>query len=393
MSDPVQFSSNVARLLPSATLALAARARQLKAEGVPVVDLSAGEPRYPAPGYAARAAIRSIEAGKTGYPPTPGLPVLREAVARYLVETTAAEAVDPGAVIVGAGVKQCLFNCAYALFGPGDEVLIPAPYWPSYTTIVELAGATPVVVDTAWEDGFIAAPDRLEAARTDRTRGLLLNSPGNPTGAVYDADTLASIVEWSERHGLWILSDEIYRRLSYGDVAAPSVFDVPAASDRIVLLDGVSKAFCMPGMRIGFAVGPVELVKKAADLQGQTTSGAVGSSQYAAAAAFGETEERERFVGDLLRRLKALRRSGLEAFAEIDALEVRAPAGAIYFYARLRDPSRASIDVAEDLLRERAVASVPGEPFGSPGYLRFNFAVEEETLEEGLARIREHFTV
>jgi len=386
----VQFSSNVDRLLPSATLALAARARQLKAEGVPVIDLSAGEPRYAAPDYAARAGIAAVEAGRTGYPPTPGLPELREAVARYLVETTAIGRVAPADVIVSAGVKQALFNCAYCLFEPGDEVLIPAPFWPSYTTIVELAGATPVVVDTTWEEGFLADPDRLEAARTPRTRGLFLNSPGNPTGAVYDRDRLAAILEWGDRHGLWILSDEIYRRLSYGAPAA-SVFDVGDGAERVVLLDGVSKAFCMPGFRIGYAVGPPALIKKASDLQGQTTSGAVGPSQAAAAAALGETGPRERFVGQLVGRLGALRETGLAALADIEALDVQPPAGAIYFYARLRDPSRSSLDVAEDLLRDRALASVPGEPFGSPGYLRFNFAVEEETLEEGLGRLREHF--
>lgn len=386
----MQFSTNVALLEPSATLALAARARQLKAEGVPVVDLSAGEPKYPAPDFALRAAAESIAAGETGYPPTPGLPALRDAVSRYLDETTAHGAVAPANVLVGAGVKQALFNCCYSLFSPGDEVIVPAPFWPSYTAIVELAGATPVIVSTTWEDGFIADVDRLEAARTERTRGLLLNSPSNPTGAVWDLDTLSAILEWADRHGIWVLSDEIYRRLSYGD-PAPSVYDVPRTPERVVLLDGVSKAFCMPGLRIGFAVGPAELIKKASDLQGQTTSGAVGPSQVAAAAALGRTAEREAFIADLVGKLTELRRQGLEGFAAIEGLEVRPPAGSIYFYGRLRDRARSSMDVAEALLKDQAVASVPGEPFGSPGYLRFNFAVEPETLAEGLRRIGAFF--
>lgn len=386
----MQFSSNVAQLEPSATLALAARARQLKADGVPVIDLSAGEPRYPAPEFASRAAIEAIATGKTGYPPTPGIPELRESVATYLQETTAMRNVDPASVIVCAGVKQALFNCSFVLFGPGDEVLIPAPLWPSYTAIVKLAGATPVVVDTTWDAGFIADSDRLEAARTDRTRGLFLNSPCNPTGVVYDAATLDGIVRWCERHGIWILSDEIYRRLGYV-ASVPSVFDVEDLPERVVLLDGVSKAFCMPGFRIGYAVGPPELVRKASDLQGQTTSGAVGPSQHAAAAALGQAEDRERFVADMVRRLKGLRESGLAAFAQIDALDVRPPDGAIYFYARLRDRGRSSLEVAEGLLKEQAVACIPGEPFGAPGHLRFNFAVEAETLEEGLRRVRAYF--
>lgn len=386
----MEFSANVTRLEPSATLALAARARGLKARGVPVIDLSAGEPKYRTPGYAARAGIEAIEAGRTGYPPTPGLPDLRGAIARYLVETTAASEVSPGSVVVSAGVKQALFNCCFCLFGPGDEVLVPAPYWPSYPTIVELARATPVVVESDWESGFLVDPDRLEQARTPHTRGLLLNSPGNPTGAVYDVDSLAGIVEWADRHGIWVLSDEIYRRLSYGN-PAPSLFDLPGPYPRGVLLDGVSKAFCMPGWRIGYAVGPRELLARTADLQGQTTSGAVGPSQEAAAAALGRSEEREAFVRDLVTRLGGLRERGVAALSELDALGVRAPAGALYFYVRLEDTGRASMDVAEALLGEQAVACVPGEPFGSPGHLRFNFAVEEAELEEGLARIRTFF--
>ncbi|MCG8467433.1 MAG: aminotransferase class I/II-fold pyridoxal phosphate-dependent enzyme, partial [Gemmatimonadetes bacterium] len=247
------FSENVARLEPSATLALAARARQLKADGMPVIDLSAGEPRFAAPEFAAEAAIEAIRAGRTGYPPTPGLPELRSAVARYLEETTAAADVDPGGVLVGAGVKQPLFNCCYALFGSGDDVLVPAPYWPSYPAIVGLAGARPVVVHTRWEDEFALSVDQLEAARTPATRGLMLNSPSNPSGAVYDLARLTEILAWARTHDIWVLSDEIYRRLSYGPTTAPSVFDVEERGERVVLLDGVSKAFCMPGFRIGFA--------------------------------------------------------------------------------------------------------------------------------------------
>ena len=386
----MQFSSNVARLEPSATLALAARARQLKADGVPVVDLSAGEPQYPAPDFACQGAIDAIAAGKTGYPPTPGTPRLREAIAGYLVQTTARGSVDPAGVMVSAGVKQALFNCCYALFGPGDEVLIPAPFWPSYTTIVELAGATPVVVDTTWDSGFVATVDLLESARTERTRGLMLNSPSNPTGAIFDLDRMSEILEWADRHGIWVLSDEIYRRIGFG-VDVPSVYDVQNVPARTVLLDGMSKAFCMPGFRIGYAVGPTELIKKASDLQGQTTSGAVGPAQAAAAAALADSDRREAFVSDLVGKLTDLRRRGLEGLGRVEALDVRAPAGAIYFYVRLRDASRSSMDVAEELLRDQAVASVPDEPFGSPGHLRFNFAVQPETLDEGIERIATYF--
>ncbi len=387
----MSFSPNVAKLKPSATLALAARARALRAEGVPVVDLSAGEPKFGTPEYAARAGIESIQAGKTGYPPTQGLPELREAVAAYLAASTAADGIDPSQVLVSAGVKQALFNICYALFGEGDEVLVLAPYWPSYPTIVELTGAKPVIVDTTWDEGFLATTDTLDEARTSRTRGLLLNSPGNPTGSVYDLEALASIASWADEHGIWVISDEIYRRLRYEE-PVPSLLDVPELPERAIHLDGVSKSFCMPGWRIGYAVGSPEVIKKAADLQSQTTSGAVGPSQYAAAAALGRSEPREEWVRRLTQRLAGLRDRGLEGLAALSALEVRRPPGGLYFYARLRDPATASLEVAERLLQEEAVACIPGEPFGSPGHLRFNFAVEEEVLEEGLARIRSFFS-
>lgn len=386
----MDFSPNVARLEPSATLALAARARALRARGAPVIDLSAGEPKYRTPDYAAVAGIAAIEAGRTGYPPTPGVPELREAVSSYLEETTAASGIDPARVVVSAGVKQALFNCCFVLFGPDDEVLVPAPYWPSYPSIIELAGARPVIVPTTWSSGFRVEPDRLEAARTARTRGLFLNSPGNPTGAVYDLPSIHAIAEWCAEHGVWLLSDEIYRRLSFGD-PAPSLFDLPEPPPRAILLDGVSKSFCMPGWRIGYAVAPPPVARKVSDLQGQTTSGAAGPSQYAAAAALGRADEREAFIRSLVTRLAGLRGMGLEALGGIGALEVRPPAGALYFYARLVEEGRSSLEVAEALLAEQSVACVPGEPFGSPGHLRFNFAVEEAELEEGLERVARFF--
>lgn len=387
----MRFSSNVDSLSPSATLALAARARELRAEGRSVVDLSAGEPEFGTPAYAAEAGIEAIRAGHTGYPPTPGIPRLRLAIAGYLADTTAHPGGDERSVLVSAGVKQALWNCIFCLFGPGDEVLVPAPYWPTYPALVELAGARPVVVPASWEDEFLLDVGALEAARTDRTRGLLLNSPANPTGAVYGLRRLERILGWCGEHGIWALSDEIYRRLHYAaEGPAPSVWDVADRPEHVVLLDGVSKAFCMTGWRIGFAAGPRELIAVATDFQSQTTSGAATPSQHAAAAALGNAEDRERAVGEMLERLRGARRLGLEALSSLEALEVRPPPGAIYLYARLRG-GEASMEVAERLLLEAGVASIPGEPFGSPGHLRFNFAVDGRTIREGMERIRHFF--
>ena len=385
----MQFSENVSFLEPSATLALAARARELSEQGRSIVDLSKGEPAYPTPEYAARAGVRAIREGRTGYPPTAGVPELREAAAGYLNETTDRGELDASRILVSVGAKQALFNVVYCLFGPGDEVLVPAPYWPTYPPLVRLAGAEPVVVHTRWEDGYRLTPELLEEHRTERTRGVLLNSPSNPTGMIYPREDLADVAEWCGEHGLWALSDEIYRELCYVGDRAPSLLDVPHREDRSVVFAGASKALCMPGWRIGFAAGPQELVDKATDLQSQTTSGAATPSQYAAAEAFGNRERRREATRNFVDQLSELRELGVEALSGLDRLEVRAPEGAIYFYVRLREG--ASMKEAESLLTEAGVAGLPGDPFGDPGHLRFNFAVQPETLEEGVRRLADHF--
>lgn len=385
----MQFSENVSFLEPSATLALAARARELSEQGRSIVDLSKGEPAYPTPEYAAEAGMRAIREGRTGYPPTAGVPELREAAAGYLNETTGHGDLEASRVLVSVGAKQALFNTVYCLFGPGDEVLVPAPYWPTYPPLVRLAGAEPVVVHTRWEDRYRLTPELLEEHRTERTRGVMLNSPSNPTGMIYPREDLADVAEWCAEHGLWALSDEIYRELCYVADRAPSLLDVPHREDRSVVFAGASKALCMPGWRIGFAAGPQELIEKATDLQSQTTSGAATPSQYAAAEAFGNRERRreatDRFVG----QLGELRELGVEGLSGLDRIEVRAPEGAIYFYIRLREGE--SMEEAESLLTEAGVAALPGDPFGDPGHLRFNFAVRPETLEEGIRRLADHF--
>ena len=388
-SRSVRFSSNVDVLKPSATLGFAARARALQAAGRSLVDLTAGELAFRTPEFASRAGIRAIEEGHTKYPPTPGIPALRAAAATYLDETTAHAPADPSRILISAGVKQALFNCLYCLFGPGDEVLVPTPTWPTYETAVALTGATPILVPTPWEDNFQVSIETLERARTERTRGLIINSPSNPTGAVYPAPLLDELVRWCGQHGVWLLSDEIYRRLYFSGSAAPSVYDVADRPDHVILLDGVSKAFAMTGWRIGFAEGPAEIIAKASDLQSQTTSGAAVPSQYAAAAALSQTQQRESAIAEFVRILDANRRAGYETLRAIQALDIRLPEGGIYLFARLSDGGT-SDGVAEDLL-EAGVACLPGEPFGSPGYLRLNFAVDSETLVEGLDRVARFF--
>jgi len=386
----MRFSTNIASLVPSATLAISARAKQMRAAGESVIDLSAGEPSFPTPEAGIDGAVRFIRSGSSGYPPTPGIPALRSAVADYVNRTTERAALTAENVIVSAGVKQALFNVSFCLFQPGDEVLVPAPYWPSYLAIVELAGATPVVVPTRWEEGFRLRVTDLEGLRTPATRGLFLNSPSNPSGDVYDRATLEELASWASENDIWVISDEIYRRLCYTEPSATSVYDVPHAPDRVVHLDGISKAFSMPGWRIGYAAGPVPLIDKLSALQSQTTSGASTPSQHAAAALFASPDCDDvvlRFRETLRRR----RDRAVEALSGLAGLEVRPPPGAIYVYARLTATTD-SMSVAERLLVEGGVATIPGESFGTPGFLRMNYAVADEEREEGLARVRSFFS-
>ncbi len=352
-----------------------------------MIDLSAGEPVFPTPEYAARAAIDAIGAGRMGYPPTAGTTALREAIARYLAESSAHSRFEASDVIVSAGAKQALFNCIFCLFERGDEVLVPAPLWPSYTTIIELAGASPVIVPTHADQGFALDLEAVEAARTPRTRGIVINSPSNPSGATYDRATIEHLVRWTGEHDLWLLSDEIYRRLYFEGSSAPSVLDVPDRPPRVVVVDGVSKAFAMTGWRIGFAVGPRELIAKATDLQSQTTSGAAGPSQAAAAAALGDSEQRERHIAQFVATLRKNRDVGVALLRDTHGIVLDPPPGGIYLFAGLAGGA-GSLGVAERLLNEAEVACIPGDTFHAPGFLRFNFAVPQDLLSTGLERVR-----
>lgn len=384
-----RFSLNVARLEPSPTLAITARARAMQAEGRAVANLSAGEPSFPTPEPAARGAEAAVAAGRTGYPPTAGLPELREAVARYTVETSSVADVDPASIVVSAGVKQAIFNLVYCLFQDGDEVMLPAPYWPSYTAIVHLSRARPVDVRLDWSDGFRLTAEALEAHRTDRTRGVILNSPSNPCGAVASEADLAGVLEWAGEHGIWVLSDEIYRRLHYAPGPAPSVLDVADRPDHVIAMDGMSKTFSMPGWRIGWAIGPSEVIGQAVDLQSQTTSGACGPSQYASAAML-TSAEREAVVADFREALDRRRRMSLAVLRDVPGIEVIDQPGAMYHYLRLVDTPD-SMAVAEELLVEGGVATIPGEAFGTPGFLRITYAGEDDVLADGVDRLATFF--
>jgi len=388
----LRTSPNIAGLEPSATVAVAALARELRARGRDIIDLSAGEPDFDTPAFVRDAAIHAINQGATRYTGAPGIQPLREAIARDLARRTGRET-DPNGVVVTAGAKQALFNACFVLFGPGDRVLFPAPYWTSYPEILRLARAEPVPVHGDPARGFKVTPAHLDAAADERTRGLILNSPCNPTGAVYTRDELAAIDRWAAERGIWILSDEIYSRICFTADAAPSLLELPEASlDRCVIIDGASKTFAMTGWRIGFSYSSPELARHMAALQSHITTAAATPSQYAALAAYraeGEHAAELRAMSDTFQR----RRDRVVAlFRELlPGTEFVYPEGAFYLFFRVDGFFSGEVDssvaLCRKLIEDAGVALVPGSAFGDDRFVRLSFAASEDTLAEGIRRI------
>ena len=390
------FSRNVAALSPSATLTVSAEAARLRREGVNVVDLGAGEPDFPTPRLVAEAGVRATEQGKTKYAANEGILELRAGIARRLSLLSGGRAVNADNIIVSNGAKQSLLNACFCLFGGREKVLIPSPAWTSYPQIVHLARATPVEVAGDPEWSLKVAVKDLERAYDDGVKGLILNSPGNPTGAVYTLAELKAIAEWAQRKGIWIVADEIYRRIHYGDGVAPSFLDLPdELLERVVLVDGASKAYAMTGWRIGFALAPRELTKTMAALQSHTTSGANTMAQWAAAEAFGNDlvqPEVEAMTAAFRRRRDYL----VGRFrAELPGVEFVEPMGAFYLFFRVDDVFSARVPGATEfcrrLIADEALALVPGVAFGDDRWVRLSYAASDESLKEGVDRLVREF--
>lgn len=390
----MQFSSNIGRLKPSATIAVNTLAKELAAEGRDIINLSAGEPDFDTPAFISEAGVQGIREGKTRYTPPAGMPELRQAIAAHLAARSGRE-VDWNRIVVTSGAKQALFNATFSLFGPGDEVLIPTPYWTSYPDVVALARAEPVPVPGAVERDFKVTAEELEGYRTERTRGLILNTPCNPTGAVYHGHELEAIARWARGHGIWLLSDEIYHNIYHADDApvAPGLLDLPEdALGDFVLLDGASKSYAMTGWRIGFSLSPLDLAAKMTALQSQITSNAAAPSQAAALAAFSREEEARASIAAMEQAFRRRRDLVVERMRErLPGVGFIVPTGAFYLYFRVDTLFTGEIRDAtawcSHLLREEGVALVPGAAFGDDRWVRMSYAASDETLEEAFARM------
>ncbi|MGP3971057.1 pyridoxal phosphate-dependent aminotransferase [Streptomyces sp. 6N223] len=390
-----RVSARVGAIAESATLAVDAKAKALKAAGRPVIGFGAGEPDFPTPDYIVEAAVAACrEPRYHRYTPAGGLPELREAIAAKTLRDSGYE-VEASQVLVTNGGKQAIYEAFAALLDPGDEVLVPAPYWTTYPESIRLAGGVPVDVVTDETTGYLASVEQLEAARTARTKVLLFVSPSNPTGAVYPREQVEAIGRWAAEHGLWVLTDEIYEHLVYGEARFTSMpVAVPELAERCVVVNGVAKTYAMTGWRVGWLIGPKDVVKAAANLQSHATSNVANVSQAAALAAVsGDLEA----VARMRRAFDRRRETIVRMLNDIDGVTCPEPQGAFYAYPSVRGllgreirgrRPESSLELAGLLLEESEVAVVPGEAFGTPGYLRLSYALGDEDLVEGVSRMQ-----
>lgn len=384
-------SVNIHQLRESQTIAVAQRAAALRAAGEAVLDLGAGQPDFDTPPFIRQAAAEAVEAGATRYTATAGILPLRQAIA---ADATARAhpglTVTADQVVVSAGAKQALFNVCFALFGAGDEVLVPIPGWTSYTEILGLARATAVEVVGDPEHGFKVDPATLVACATERTRGIILNSPNNPTGSIYSAEELRALLALAAERGWWVISDEIYRQISYA-APAPSVLEVADDASRLVIVDGVAKAYAMTGWRIGWSISPVALARAATALQSHVTYNAAAASQHAALAALTRHAESAAAVSAMVAAFRERRDAALAIAAEAPTLRVLEPAGAFYLFVDVSqwapDDPEAGTRFAERLLEEQRVAVVPGAAFGTPEWVRVSYAAPLADVVEGMRRL------
>jgi len=398
VTERAPLSRKLTAIAESATLKVDAKAKSLQAAGRPVISYAAGEPDFPTPQFIVDAAAEALrDPANFRYTPAAGLPVLREAIAAKTLRDSGLE-VAPSQVIVTNGGKQAVYQAFQAVVNPGDEVLLPAPYWTTYPEAIALADGIPVEVFAGADQEYKVTVEQLEAARTDKTTVLVFVSPSNPTGAVYTADETAAIGEWALEHGIWVVTDEIYQNLVYEGARAVSIVEaVPALAEQTILVNGVAKTYAMTGWRVGWMVGPTAAIKAAGNLQSHLSSNVNNIAQRAALAALtGPQDEAEKM------RQAFDHRRGLivSELAKIPGVTVPNPLGAFYVYpdvtgllGREWDGVRidTSLELADFILERAEVAVVPGEAFGPSGYLRLSYALGEDQLLEGVQRLQRLF--
>ena len=393
-----RISRRIAAIAESATLKVDAKAKALQAEGRPVISYAAGEPDFATPANIVDAASRAVLDPKNyRYTPAVGLPELREAIAAKTLRDSG-WAVPASQVIVTNGGKQAVYQSFATLLDPGDEVLLPSPYWTTYPEAVKLAGGVPVDVFAGADQGYLVTVEQLEAARTDRTKVLLFVSPSNPTGAVYSPAQTRAIGEWALEHGLWVIADEIYQNLVYDGVRAVSIVEaVPELADRTILVNGVAKSYAMTGWRLGWMVGPTDVIKATGNLQSHLSSNVSNISQRAAIEALTGPQDQVELMRQSFDRR---RRTIVTELNKIDGLHCPTPEGAFYVYPDVTGllgrtwggvTPTTSLELADLILEQAEVAVVPGEAFGPSGYLRLSYALGDDALIEGVSRLQKLF--
>ena len=390
-----RVSARVGSISESATLAVDAKAKALKAAGRPVIGFGAGEPDFATPEHIVDAAVEACRPRKNhGYTPAGGLPELKSAIADK-TRRDSGYPVDASQVLVTNGGKQAIYESFAALLDPGDEVIVPAPYWTTYPESVRLAGGVPVFVTADETTGYRVSVEQLEAARTERTKVLVFVSPSNPTGSVYPRAETEAVGRWAVEHGLWVLTDEIYEHLVYGDAEFTSLPAVlPELREQCVVVNGVSKTYAMTGWRTGWILGPQDVIKAASNLQSHATSNVCNVAQAAALAAVsGDLSA----VAEMRSAFDRRRQTIVRMLSEIEGVTCPEPEGAFYAYPQVKSllgkeirgrRPQSSVELAELILEEAEVAVVPGEAFGTPGYLRLSYALGDEDLAEGVSRIQ-----
>jgi aspartate/methionine/tyrosine aminotransferase len=390
-----RISARVAAIAESATLAVDGKAKALKAAGRPVIGFGAGEPDFPTPDYIVEAAAAATKVvANHRYTPTPGLPELRQAIVEKTKRDSNFE-ITVDQVLVTNGGKQAVYQAFATILDPGDEVILPSPFWTTYPEAIKLAGGKSVEVFADESQNYLVTVDQLEAARTGKTKALLFCSPSNPTGSVYSPEQVKAIGEWALKNKVWIIADEIYEHLLYDGATAPSLpVVVPGLADTTIIINGVAKTYAMTGWRVGWMIGPKDVIKAATNLQSHLTSNVSNVSQRAAIAAITGNLDAVREMGVAFDRRRKLI---VELLNDVPGFACPTPQGAFYVYPSVKGAlgktirgkvANTSAELATIILDEVEVAAVPGEAFGPSGYLRFSYATSDEDIVEGIGRIK-----